>query len=124
MQSMFPSLIFWYVFPLVVIFLMRLLVSLFSLNRRFSIKTPDLAVPFLLFGIHRLSILIFKESLFPYLVITLSLLGIGIAFFQAYFYEEIEFPRFFKMYWRSVFLFALVVHVSLIVLSLILLSVS
>lgn len=124
MQSMFPSLIFWYVFPLVVIFLMRLLVSLFSLNRRFSIKTPDLAVPFLLFGIHRLSFLIFKESLFPYLVITLSLLGIGIAFFQAYFYEEIEFPRFFKMYWRSVFLFALVVHVSLIVLSLILLSVS
>ncbi|MGI6155019.1 MAG: DUF3397 domain-containing protein [Enterococcus sp.] len=124
MQSMFPSLIFWYVFPLVVIFLMRLLVSLFSLDRRFSIKTPDLAVPFLLFGIHRLSILIFKESLFPYLVITLSLLGIGIAFFQAYFYEEIEFPRFFKMYWRSVFLFALVVHVSLIVLSLILLSVS
>lgn len=124
MQSMFPSLIFWYVFPLVVIFLMRLLVSLFSLDRRFSIKTPDLAVPFLLFGIHRLSFLIFKESLFPYLVITLSLLGIGIAFFQAYFYEEIEFPRFFKMYWRSVFLFALVVHVSLIVLSLILLSVS
>ena len=124
MQSMFPSLIFWYVFPLVVIFLMRLLVSHFSLDRRFSIKTPDLAVPFLLFGIHRLSILIFKESLFPYLVITLSLLGIGIAFFQAYFYEEIEFPRFFKMYWRSVFLFALVVHVSLIVLSLILLSVS
>lgn len=121
---MFPSLIFWYVFPLVVIFLMRLLVSLFSLDRRFSIKTPDLAVPFLLFGIHRLSFLIFKESLFPYLVITLSLLGIGIAFFQAYFYEEIEFPRFFKMYWRSVFLFALVVHVSLIVLSLILLSVS
>ncbi|MFC4720576.1 DUF3397 domain-containing protein [Enterococcus lemanii] len=124
MQSMFPSLIFWYVFPLVVIFLMRLLVSLSSLDRRFSIKTPDLAVPFLLFGIHRLSFLIFKESLFPYLVITLSLLGIGIAFFQAYFYEEIEFPRFFKMYWRSVFLFALVVHVSLIVLSLILLSVS
>ncbi len=123
MQAMFPSLILWYVFPIIVFFLMRLLVSLFSLDRRFSIKAPDLAVPFILFSIHQLSVLAFKESLFPYLVITLSLLGIGVAFFQAYFYEEIEYPRFFKMYWRSVFLFSTVTHLSLVVLSLVLLSI-
>lgn len=124
MQSMFPSLILWYVFPIILFFLMRLFVSLFSLDRRFSIKAPDLTVPFILFSIHQLTVVAFKESLFPYLVITLSLLGIGIAFFQAYFYEEIEYPRFFKMYWRSVFLFSSATHIGLVLLSLVLLSIS
>ncbi|MDN6422101.1 MAG: DUF3397 domain-containing protein [Tetragenococcus koreensis] len=41
------------------------------------------------------------------------------AIFQAYFFEEIVYRRFFKMYWRSVFLFALVLYIILIIFSIV-----
>ncbi|GMA07056.1 lipoprotein [Tetragenococcus halophilus subsp. flandriensis] len=109
--------LFWYIFPVIVLFAAKLCISVFSLNKRFRLKATDLAVPFLLFGIHQLSRLSFQFSIFPYFLITLLLLGIALAIFQAYFFEEIVYRRFFKMYWRSVFLFALVLYIILIIFS-------
>jgi len=117
MSTFSPIYLFWYIFPVIVLFASKLCISVFSLNKRFRLKATDIAVPFLLFGIHQLSTLSFQFSIFPYFLITLLLLGIALAIFQAYFFEEIVYRRFFKMYWRSVFLFALVLYIILIIFS-------
>lgn len=117
MPSITVHLIFWSLSPVLILFAAKFITSIFSLNKRYGLRAPDIAVPFLFYAIHRLSYLTFKESLFPYFLITLCLLGIGLAFFQAYFYEEIAYPRYFKMYWRSVFLFSILTQIILIVMS-------
>ena len=120
MPSITINIIFWFISPIIILFASAFVTSLFSLKKRYGIKAPDIAVPFLFIAIHRLSYLVFKESLFPYFLITISLLGICLAFFHAYFYEEIDYSRYVKMYWRSVFLFSMVTQFILIVLSLML----
>lgn len=119
MSNFSPLYLFWYVFPVVVLFAGKLCVTAFSLQKRFRIKAVDLSVPFLLFGIHQLSNLSFQFSIFPYFLLTLFLLGIALAILHAYFFEEIDYRRFFKMYWRSVFLLALLLYILLIIFSII-----
>lgn len=50
MSGFGPAVLFWYIFPLVVFFACRFLVSALSLKERFGLKAPDLAVPFLVIG--------------------------------------------------------------------------
>ncbi len=47
MGTFTPLVLFWYIFPAIVLFGCNFLVKIFSLDRRFKIKAPDLAVPFL-----------------------------------------------------------------------------
>jgi len=119
MSNFSPLYLFWYVFPVIVLFAGKLCVTAFSLQKRFRLKAVDLSVPFLLFGIHQLSNLSFRFSIFPYFLLTLFLLGIALAILHAYFFEEIDYRRFFKMYWRSVFLLALLLYIMLIIFSII-----
>lgn len=117
MPSMTVNFIFWSLSPVFILFAAKFVTSIFSLKKRYGVRAPDVAVPFLFLAIHRLSYLTFQESLFPHFIITLCLLGIGLAFFQAYFYEELDYPRYLKMYWRSVFLFSILTQIVLIVVS-------
>lgn len=117
MATFSPIFLFWYFFPAIVLFAARLCISVFSLYKRFRLKASDLTVPFLLFGIRQLSIISFQFSIFPYFLMTLLLLGIALAIFQAYFFEEIVYRRFFKMYWRSVFLLSFILYIVLIIFS-------
>ncbi|WP_288551586.1 MULTISPECIES: DUF3397 domain-containing protein [Enterococcus] len=119
MSGFGPAVLFWYIFPLVVFFACRFLVSALSLKERFGLKAPDLAVPFLVIGIHQLSKITFEQSITPYYLISILLLGILLAVFQAYYYEEIQYGRYIKMYWRSIFLFTLIFHVVLIILNIV-----
>ncbi|HIY58292.1 MAG TPA: DUF3397 domain-containing protein [Candidatus Tetragenococcus pullicola] len=117
MHTFTPVLIFWYLFPILAIFASQLILAVFSLKKRFHLKAADFATVLLLFGIHKLSVITLGTTIFPYFLITLFLLGIGLTFFQAYFYDELDFRRFFKMYWRSVFLLSLALYIVLILLS-------
>ena len=76
MSGFGPAVLFWYIFPLVVFFACRFLVSALSLKERFGLKAPDLAVPFLVIGIHQLSKITFEQSITPYYLISILLLGI------------------------------------------------
>ncbi|HAP6085676.1 TPA: DUF3397 domain-containing protein, partial [Enterococcus faecium] len=49
--------------------------------------------------------------------ISVLLMGICIAVFQAYYYEEIIYPRYFKMTWRLVFLLTIVLYAVLIIVN-------
>ncbi|HAP6806382.1 TPA: DUF3397 family protein, partial [Enterococcus faecium] len=117
MGTFTPLILFWYIYPVIVLFGCQFLVKLFSLNRRFKIKAPDLAIPFLWGGMHALSRNTGTISILPFFFISVLLMGICIAVFQAYYYEEIIYPRYFKMTWRLVFLLTIVLYAVLIIVN-------
>lgn len=119
-MSTFKSFIlFWYIYPAIVLFGCQFLVKLFPLNRRFKIKAPDLAIPFLWSGMHILSRNIATVSFLPFFLISILLMGIGIAVFQAYYYGEIIYSRYLKMTWRLTFLITIVLYLVLIALNIV-----
>ncbi|WP_165003110.1 MULTISPECIES: DUF3397 domain-containing protein [unclassified Enterococcus] len=119
MGTFSPLVLFWYIFPVIVLFGCQFLVKLFSLNRRFKIKAPDLAIPFLWGGMHALSRNMATVSFLPFFLISILLMGICIAVFQAYYYEEIVYSRYLKMTWRLTFLLTILLYFVLIVLNIV-----
>lgn len=117
MGSFSPIIIFWYVFPVIVLFACNFLRSSLSLIRKFNLKTPDLSVPFLFIGLNELSKEIYGHSIIPYFLIAICVLGIGVTVFHKHYYGEIVYSRFFKMFWRLVFLLSMVLYATLIVLT-------
>lgn len=109
--------IFWYVFPLLLLLGCKFVITTFSLDEKYKIKTPDLSVPFLFIGIHYISKDSFHHSFFPYLLLSLLLLGIIIAIGQAYYFGELDYKRYFKMFWRMIFLFLMIAYVILVIFS-------
>ena len=117
MGTFTPIVLFWYIFPAIVLFGCNFLVKLFSLDRRFKIKAPDLAVPFLWGGMHALSRNMATFSFLPFFMISMLLMAICIAVFQAYYYDEIIYSRYLKMTLRLAFLLTIVFYGLLIVLN-------
>ena len=108
---------FWYIFPIVLLFACNFIVQSLSLAKKYKVKSPDIATPFLLMGIHELSTDAFQVSAVPYVMIMILLLGIAIAVAHAYYYGDIQYKRFFKMFWRVVFLITLLLYILLIILN-------
>ena len=114
MGTFTPLILFWYIFPAIVLFGCNFLVKLFSLDRRFKLKAPDLAVPFLWGGMHILSRNSATLSFLPFFMISILLMAICIAVFQAYYYDEIIYSRYLKMTWRLTFLLTSAFYLLLI----------
>ena len=117
MNGMPFMVIFWYIFPVVLLFASDFVVQTLSLTRRFNIKSPDIATPFLLMGIQALSSDTYQKSAVPYVVILMLLVGISVALGHAYYYGDIQYKRFFKIFWRIVFLLTFVLYFLLILLN-------
>ncbi|MCB5953143.1 DUF3397 domain-containing protein [Enterococcus sp. BWT-B8] len=116
MVSFSIIMLLWYVFPVAALFASSILITRLSLAERYKVKAPDIATPFLLIGMHVLSKDTYNQSIIPYMFISILLLGICVALFQAYYYGELIYGRYFKMFWRLNFLLVLVVY-ALLVLS-------
>lgn len=119
MVSFSVIMLFWYVFPVIVLFACNFIISTFSLTERFKVKAPDISIPFLFIGLNELSKDSYGQSIVPYMVISVLLLGICVAVFQAYYYGEILYGRYFKMFWRLVFLLSLVLYGVLVLLNIV-----
>lgn len=114
-----PILFIWYIFPVVIMLGAQFIVDTFHLRERWKIKAPDLAVPFLVIGIHEISKAFMPFSILPYVLLGICLLGIAVVIFQAYRYREIVYGRFFKMFWRLTFLIACLLYLVMIIVSVI-----
>ncbi|MGM0218272.1 DUF3397 domain-containing protein [Enterococcus sp. AZ126] len=119
MVSFSVIMLFWYVFPVIVLFACNFIISTFSLTERFKLKAPDMSIPFLFIGLNELSKDSYGQSIVPYMIISILLLGICVAVFQAYYNGEILYGRYFKMFWRLVFLLSLVLYAVLILLNIV-----
>lgn len=117
MVSFSIVMLFWYVFPVIVLFACNFVISTFSLTERFKIKAPDISIPFLFIGLNELSKNTYGQSIVPYMIISVLLLGICVALFQAYYYGEILYGRYFKMLWRLIFLLSISLYGLLIILN-------
>lgn len=115
MNSLPVLMLFWYVFPIVLFFACNFIIQSLSLVRRYKIKTPDLATIPLFMGIHGLSIDTFGVSAMPYLLILIFILGVVVAIGHARYYGDIQYKRYFKMFWRIVFLLTILLYVCLII---------
>ncbi|MEI5994856.1 DUF3397 domain-containing protein [Candidatus Enterococcus mansonii] len=119
MVSFSVIMLFWYVFPVIVLFACNFIISTFSLTERYKVKAPDISIPFLFIGLNELSKDSYGQSIVPYMIISVLLLGICVAVFQAYYYGEILYGRYFKMFWRLVFLLSFILYVVLILLNIV-----
>jgi hypothetical protein len=117
MHTFSPALIFWYIFPIILLIASKFIIRLFALNRKFKLKTPDLVVPFLFLGIHTVSLSLGMQSILPFFFLTILLLGIVVTIFQIVQFREIVYPRFFKMFWRLTFLLVMAVYFLLDIFS-------
>ncbi len=120
MRNLTLATFFWYVFPVILLFISSFIIKKTSLERKYGIKSPDIATPFLLVGIHYLSRATFDESFLPYTLLIVLLVSMLVAVFQAYQFKEIKYKRYFKMVWRIVFLITLLIYFLLIISSIIL----
>ncbi|QIL45587.1 DUF3397 domain-containing protein [Vagococcus coleopterorum] len=109
----------WYIFPVFLFFACQFIIAHTPLTEKFKIKLPDIMTPFLLMGIQALSIDSFQTSTLPYLLIIMLLIGIGVALGHAYYYGDIQYRRFFKIFWRIVFLVSVVVYFLMIIFNII-----
>jgi hypothetical protein len=87
----------------------------FKLDKKIKANASDVAIPFLFVGLHALSRNAFSESVLPYFFISIFLLGMGIAGFMAYIYEEIDYKKFLKLFWRMTFVMTLFLYSILII---------
>lgn len=110
---------FWYFFPVIVLFASNYIITTLSLQKRFRLKAPDIATPFLFMGLHEISKDSYGMSILPYFFISILLLGCIVLAFHFVYYKDIQYGRFFKMFWRLVFLLTIILYVVLSVLNLI-----
>jgi hypothetical protein len=103
-----------YLIPIFLLYLFSKSVNRHFGNQQIKIKLADLLVPYLMVGIQILSIDTFEISIFPYFLIILFSLGIIIAVLIAYKKGEIIYSRFFRTYWRFVFIFSLCTYYFLV----------
>ncbi len=111
--------LFWYVFPVIVLFAGKFIVSSIPLLKRYKIKAPDFSIPFLFLGLNELSKDTYGKSILPYLILSILILGIITAIFQAFSYGELLYSRYFKTFWRLTFLFSLLFYSLFVLLNII-----
>lgn len=87
----------------------------FKFDQKFKTNASDIAIPFLWIGLHTLSRNAFSKSVLPYFLISVFLLGMGIAGFMAYMYGEINYKKFLKLFWRMTFVMTIFLYCILII---------
>ncbi|MGX6962606.1 DUF3397 domain-containing protein [Vagococcus xieshaowenii] len=112
-------LFFWIFYPFIMMSASHFIVKRWSLLQRYQLRTSDIATPLLFIGLHYLSDEIFSISITPYMFMIVCIIGIVIAVMHAYFYGDIHYKFYFKMFWRFTFLISLLVYSFLIVYGLI-----
>jgi hypothetical protein len=75
------------------------------------VKAIDLLTPYIVFAIHVFSIFAFGFSLFPYMILLYSIIGISLGSFYVFKKKELYYRKFFRIWWRYVFLISLILHI-------------
>ena len=103
-----------YLLPIAILLLFNKSINRHFKKQQLEIKLPDLMVPYLMLGIQILSKLTINFSIFPYFLIFIFSLGMIILVITAYKKGEIIYKRFFKTYWRFIFLSSILTYYFLV----------
>lgn len=104
----------WFVLPIIILMGLNYVIQRFRLKKYLKVRLVDIMVPILFFIENHIVKLLFNESVWPYLLISALVLGIGVALVQAYFYDEIAYRFYLKMFWRFLFILLVVLYFFLL----------
>lgn len=79
-------------------------------NANLPLKTPDILNIYLIFAIHWFSRIAFNRTWIVFLTMIMALIGIGLVVYNLRKDVEIIYSRFFRVWWRAVFLVAFVMY--------------
>lgn len=114
MDSNFAMLIVLFLLPVVLFVFCNKKVNRHFMKQQLTVKMADLLVPYLVVGIHVISSLTLGMSLFPYFLIFIFTLAIILLLYLAVKKGEILYSKFFKSWWRFVFLSSIVTYYGLV----------
>lgn len=86
---------------------------------KIKIRGVDFIVPVLIFSIHIFSVLIVGISFIPYFTFVISIIGLILATLFAFKYKKLTILKVLRVWWRYVFICALLLYISLGVLLLV-----
>ncbi|MDR3156317.1 MAG: DUF3397 domain-containing protein [Lactobacillales bacterium] len=105
----------WALFAPVSVYSFNLIIEKWKWAKKKKITAPDLATPLLFIGLNSLSKNAFSNSVLPYFLISVLLLGMAITGFMAYIYGEINYKKFIKLFWRIIFVFTVFIYLIFII---------
>lgn len=86
---------------------------------KIKIRGVDFIVPVLIFSIHIFSVLIVGISFIPYFTFVISIVGLILATLFAFKYKKLTILKVLRVWWRYVFICALLLYISLGILLLV-----
>ncbi|TLQ07705.1 DUF3397 domain-containing protein [Marinilactibacillus psychrotolerans] len=86
---------------------------------KIKIRGVDFIVPVLIFSIHIFSVLIVGISFIPYFTFVISIIGLILATLFAFKYKKLTILKVLRVWWRYVFICALLLYISLGILLLV-----
>jgi hypothetical protein len=105
----------WLLFATASIYSSKILLEKWKWASKKKLAASDLATPLLFIGLHGLSKNVFSNSVLPYFLISVLLLGITITGFLAYTYGEIKYKQFIKLFWRMTFVFTAIIYLIFVI---------
>lgn len=106
---LFIALLLLFLIPFVVIFFHQKINRVLR-NANVPLKTPDILNIYLIFAIHWFSRLAFNRTWLVFLTLIMAIIGIGMVVYYLKKDIEIIYSRFFRIWWRAVFLVAFVMY--------------
>lgn len=106
----FLVLLILFIIPFVVIYYHQRIN--FHLSRaNLPLKTPDILNIYLILAIHFFSRIAFGNTWLTMFTLIIALIGIGMVAYLLYQKKEIVYSRFFKIWWRVVFIVAFIFYI-------------
>lgn len=104
--------ILFYIFPYLLLIPGRFVNKVFK-KHEMRVRVVDYVTPVLILSIHIFSMLIVGISFIPYFVILVSMIGIILTTMFAFKVKKLSVMRVLRVWWRYVFLSALLLYISL-----------
>lgn len=100
------SIWFLYVMPVFIVVFFTGNINKYLLHKRLRVKTADLLVPFLVFGIYLFGSVGLSSSYFSYFLLFIFTFAIILVSILYYKVEKLSVSKFIYMWWRFLFLFS------------------
>lgn len=122
---MFESILFLKIIAILFVFLTLaisiIIVKVFNL-KKYGRNFADIAFPLYAFEFYLISDKMYYNSLLPHLMLSLSLLSLGLCTFFLIKKKSFSYKRFFKVFWRSGFILTFFMYLALVIAVLVLKS--
>lgn len=106
------NMVLLFVLPFFILIFLKKPIDRHFKKHRSTIRLIDLLVPYLMVGIHIFTLTLNETTWIPYILILTFVIGIALTIYIVYSRRELSYRRFFRVWWRMVFLIALLFFIG------------